>query len=90
MFLAANGIGCLGRAERKQYKNKQTNKLKIKANHKAHFSVYHSSNVHKPVCAGLIKLSFDCATAITFAVFIEGAPGAFRDGAPVNSRRNCY
>lgn len=31
-------------------------------------------HVHKlPVCAGLMKLSFDCATATTFAVFTDGA-----------------
>ena len=40
---------------------------------------------HTPVCSGLMKVSFDCATAITFAVLTDEED--FRDGATVKNRK---
>jgi len=37
-----------------------------------------------PVCLGLMKVSFDCATATTFEIFTDGAPDALRDETPVS------
>lgn len=38
-----------------------------------------------PVCTGLTKVSFDCATATIFAAFTDEAPDDLRDWAPVNN-----
>lgn len=43
-----------------------------------------------PVCTGLIKVSFDCATATTFVILTDEAPDDFTDGAAVKNRKKFH
>lgn len=55
-------------------------------NKNMHDNSYTSPCHQIPVCAGFINVSFDCATATTFAIFTDGAVDAFRDDAPVSMK----
>lgn len=46
---------------------------------------------HIPVCTGLIKVSLDCATATTFAVFTDELLDDFRERGPEKEKKkkNC-
>lgn len=88
MFLAANGIGCRGMAV--WGGGDKGNIDKQKQNPFSHTTKAPLSILHHqiPVCAGLTKVSLDCATARTFEILTDGAPDDFRDGAPMKKKRS--